>query len=296
MTLDAETHAATLRRVTTLTCILALGVIGLGAWVRIVGAGLACPDWPGCFGRLIAPSAPGHIAAAEAAFPDVTVDVPGARIEMTHCYAAGALGLLVTAIFILSWRVRRRDARPLVLASVLLSLVVAQALLGMVTIYARLHPGIVTLHLIGGMSALALLVWLALRHHAGWPAARVRPRMRRDRAIAVAGLSVLMLQIALGGWSSTHGMIHWAHQAGAAATALLLAALFLRTFRRATTGPVAWAMLAALATQIGLGIANLLLGTPPLLALLHNVVAALLLVSVVTITFRVCAARAEPAP
>lgn len=296
MTLDAETHAATLRRVTTLTCILALGVIGLGAWVRIVGAGLACPDWPGCFGRLIAPSAPEHVAAAQAAFPDVTVDVSGARIEMTHRYAAGALGLLVTAIFILSWRMRRSDVRPLLLATALLSLVVAQALLGMVTIFMQLHPGIVTLHLIGGMSALALLVWLALRHRAGWPAAHVRPRMRRDRAIAVAGVSVLMLQIALGGWSSTHGVIHWAHQAGAVATALILAAMFLLTFRRAPTRPLAWAMIVVLAAQVGLGIANLQLGTPPLLALLHNVAAALLLVSVVTITFRVCVAPAEPAP
>lgn len=290
---DVTTTPPNLRRLTTLTCILALGVIGLGAWVRIAGAGLACPDWPGCFGRLVAPSAPGHIAAAEAAF-GVTPDPAGARIEMTHRYAAAVLGLLVAAIFVLSWRLRAVDARPLLLAGALLALVIAQALLGMVTIFTQLHPGIVTLHLIGGMSALALLVWMTLRQRTGWSAPRAGAPVRHQ-AVAAAALAMLMLQIALGGWSSSHGVIHWGHLAGAVAASLLLAALFLLAFRRPATGWIAWSMLGLLALQVGLGIANLRLGTPPLLALLHNVAAAALLASVVAITFRVFTQRAETA-
>ena len=29
---------------------MAFVVIALGAWTRLVDAGLGCPDWPGCYG------------------------------------------------------------------------------------------------------------------------------------------------------------------------------------------------------------------------------------------------------
>ena len=34
---------------------LAFTVVGLGAWTRLVDAGLGCPDWPGCYGFAIWP-------------------------------------------------------------------------------------------------------------------------------------------------------------------------------------------------------------------------------------------------
>ena len=33
----------------------ALGVIALGAFTRLIDAGLGCPDWPGCYGHLTVP-------------------------------------------------------------------------------------------------------------------------------------------------------------------------------------------------------------------------------------------------
>ena len=41
------------RRLALAVAVLAFVVIVLGAWVRLTGAGLGCPDWPGCYGRMV---------------------------------------------------------------------------------------------------------------------------------------------------------------------------------------------------------------------------------------------------
>ncbi|TVP58033.1 MAG: heme A synthase, partial [Halomonadaceae bacterium] len=70
-------------------------VIILGAWTRLVEAGLGCPDWPGCYGFLLVPSGEANITLAEARFPDAPVDASKGWPEMIHRYAAGILGLII---------------------------------------------------------------------------------------------------------------------------------------------------------------------------------------------------------
>ncbi len=181
---------------------LAFTVIVVGAYVRLEDAGLGCPDWPGCYGRLIGvPDAVHDVAQAEQAFPGRTVDAGRAWKEMFHRYLAGTLGLLILAIAGLAWRRRGAARRPPWLATALVFLVALQAALGMWTVTMLLKPAIVTLHLLGGMATLALLIWLALREigPATAPAAA-----QRLRPWAVLGLMLLVAQIALGGWVSSN--------------------------------------------------------------------------------------------
>ncbi|MEE9157968.1 MAG: COX15/CtaA family protein, partial [Gammaproteobacteria bacterium] len=42
-------------RLALVATVLAYGVVVLGATVRLAGAGLSCPDWPGCYGEIIVP-------------------------------------------------------------------------------------------------------------------------------------------------------------------------------------------------------------------------------------------------
>src|SRR5689334_1867635 len=143
---------------------LTLLVIVVGAYVRLEDAGLGCPDWPGCYGRMLGvPDELHEVEKAERDFPGRTVDRGRAWKEMFHRYLAGTLGLLILAIAVLAWRQRAAIGRKPWLATGLVALVGVQAALGMWTVTLLLKPAIVTLHLLGGMATLALITWLALR-------------------------------------------------------------------------------------------------------------------------------------
>ena len=181
---------------------LAFAVIVVGATVRLEDAGLGCPDWPGCYGRLIGVPEQAHeVAKAEQAFPGKTVDVGRARKEMFHRYLAGTLGLLILAIAVIAWRRRGELRQSPWLATALVALVALQATLGRWTVTMLLKPAVVTLHLVGGMATLALLTWLVLRQLNPAVPATVA---RWLRPWAAAGLFILACQIALGGWVSAN--------------------------------------------------------------------------------------------
>jgi heme a synthase len=182
---------------------LAFFIVVLGAFVRLNDAGLGCPDWPGCYGHVGVPDEPHELAAAREKFPAKPVEAKKAWIEMVHRYFASALGLLILIIAVVAWQ--RRDAPPKarILPSLLVALVVFQGLLGMWTVTLLLKPAIVTAHLLGGLATLALLVWLALGQFERYGSPRIIGN-RGLRLAAAAGLAILAIQIALGGWVSTN--------------------------------------------------------------------------------------------
>jgi len=181
-------------------CLIALCVVMLGAWVRLTDAGLGCPDWPGCYGELVLPGDAAERAAAQAEFPERELDAGKAWREMIHRYLATTLGMLIMGIAGLAWFNRRDPQQPLVLPLVVLGTVIFQGLLGMWTVTLLLKPLIVMAHLLGGLTTAAMLFWLILDHrrrNAGGSSPRAAP-------VAVAGLVILVCQIALGGWTSSN--------------------------------------------------------------------------------------------
>ena len=182
--------------------LLALCVVVLGAYVRLSDAGLGCPDWPGCYGTLTVPQSESAIAHAQVAYPDVPVEHAKAWKEMIHRYLAGTLGLLVLAIFLLGWRARKQIKIAAWLPTFLLMLIMFQAALGMWTVTLLLKPVIVSAHLIGGMSTLAILTWITHRH---WGVVSVSYVESNQIGFWIRGaLVILFMQIFLGGWTSTN--------------------------------------------------------------------------------------------
>ena len=91
-------------RLAVIASILAFCVSVLGAFVRLSGAGLGCPDWPGCYGHLSWPVEAQAVEQANQAFPDRPVETGKAWKEMVHRYLAGSLVLLVMALNFLAWK------------------------------------------------------------------------------------------------------------------------------------------------------------------------------------------------
>lgn len=193
----------TMHRLAMIAAVIAFCVIVLGAWVRLSHAGLGCPDWPGCYGQLTWPDAAHEIETANQAFPDRPFETNKAWREMVHRYLAGALMLLVLAMNWMSWRGPRINHQFRFLCTILLMLIIFQALLGMWTVTLKLKPIIVMTHLLGGLTSFSLVLWLMFssrRQNMEKPNIKVR----RMRVPIIAAITVLMMQIALGGWTSAN--------------------------------------------------------------------------------------------
>lgn len=188
-----------------LATLLAVVVIMLGAWTRLVHAGLGCPDWPGCYGFLTVPQDAASIAIAEARFPDSPVDVSKGWPEMIHRYAAGTLGLVVFGLAAYGFRYRR-EGLPFKLPLALAAFILLQGAFGMWTVTLKLWPQVVALHLLGGFTTLTLLTLLTLRLW-GRRSERVPvsiPAVARLRPWLYGGIALVVMQIGLGAWTAAN--------------------------------------------------------------------------------------------
>jgi len=186
--------------------LFALVVIVFGAFVRLSNAGLSCPDWPTCYGKVTWPVHEHEVDAANAAFPDRPVESNKAWREQVHRFLAGGLILTTFALAIWSWR-RRRDLHGLAAVPLAASVfILFQALLGMWTVTWKLKPIVVMGHLLGGMTTFALLAYSALRLTIP-PIANLRfPAAEKDKLwrLTAVGIGLVAVQIALGGWTSSN--------------------------------------------------------------------------------------------
>lgn len=321
------------RRLSLFAALLALCVVVLGAYVRLSDAGLGCPDWPGCYGTLTVPQSEAAIKNAQAIFPHSTIETGKAWKEMAHRYLAGTLGMIVLAVCAFGWRSKQYLKVSPLLPSTLLLIIAFQAALGMWTVTMLLKPAIVSAHLIGGMTTLALLTWITHRH---WSAISKPSAITPALKLAIRGaLIVLLAQVFLGGWTSTnyaalactdfptcHGVwvpemdfkdafhlvrelgqsanggnltlsalttIQWVHRIGALVTFVYLGSLALMLIRIPALKNTALLLVLILIAQVSIGIANLILHLPLVLAVAHNLGAALLVIITVVINSKITA-------
>lgn len=257
------------RRLATATAFGTLLLIAMGGVVRATDSGLACPDWPACYGKWIPP------ADANMWF------------EHSHRLWAGVIAIAVTTLAV--WTFLRFRERPALwrLSVAALVLVLAQAALGAAVVLLHLRAGLVTSHLGMSLVVVACLIVLAVRARPERGIQTDGARWLSRWASIVGGL--VFLQALLGGqatgraaayvfnafpiwladqaWTGTvREWLHVTHRAGGyvVATAVVVFAVAVHRRRRedpglpAWAGRYAWLAVALVVAQVALGITNVL--------------------------------------
>ncbi len=167
----------------SLLIFLTFDLMLLGAGVRTLDAGLTCPDWPLCFGKVIPRY---HF---------------GVYLEFIHRLIAGIVGLLYLAFFVQVWR--NTHLKKLRLLSLVgLFFLMAQIIMGGLTVLKLLDAYIVTMHLtLATVFLITLYVMkqtLLLKEKPSTPT-KSSKRLRFFKINTVLGIIFVVVQIVLGG-------------------------------------------------------------------------------------------------
>jgi cytochrome c oxidase assembly protein subunit 15 len=192
------------------TACAAFVVITAGALVTSNDAGLSVPDWPTSFGYLV----------------KVPRFVGGIRYEWSHRMVAGTLVTLTLAIAIWTLLVEhRRWLRWLAVGA--FCTVIAQAILGGLTVLFLQPPAVSTAHATVAQTFFCIAVAIAVFTGRKWieEQPQVEFDSRRPSLYRLTWLSIFVLyvQLILGGMFRHHGMSWWPHVLHAGIVAFVLA-------------------------------------------------------------------------
>lgn len=308
------------------------------AYVRYADAGVRCPDWPGCYGKVFAPETPKeHTAAQEAQVLDEAVIKPPpsrkAWREVVQRYIGGALGLILIRLAWLGWQLKKRKRNQQWIIPLATTLFVfGMVVVSLATIDMQFKPLVMQIQLLGNVVTVALLWWIVLREHRFW-----RPMARSNlvggiqpRALVTLGLAALTA--VLGGWSMVNhaafacpdfptcqgsywpsmdvfeglvmwreaGLefdarslnlpgataIHFAHRVSALVTLLYAGWLSFYVLHTGIEGKFCrygFLVLLVLSSAVALGVMQVLMHMPLVVAVAHSAAGALLVLSLVTL-------------
>jgi cytochrome c oxidase assembly protein subunit 15 len=170
-----------------LLAILIFLLIVVGGLVRNLGAGLSCPDWPLCQGRLI---------------PQFDLRVFAEYFHRLFALAVSVLTLALSGLIFFKPLLRSHLGKPMALALLLLT---SQVVLGGLTVLKLLQSEIVTLHLATGSLFFLTVLFMALKAHKNFHPSRESYK-GSDNLLKWGKISLIVVyfQILLGGIVSSH--------------------------------------------------------------------------------------------
>jgi len=253
-----------------------------GGLVTSTDSGLSVPDWPLSYGTWMPPM------------------VGGIAFEHTHRMIAGGVGLLIVTLAIwLRLREPRRWVRWLGYAAA--TAVVAQAVLGGLTVLLRLPPPVSIAHACLGQAVFCLVVSIALVTSPMWATVSTLP-VAQTRAVAWASLATtiaLFVQLMLGAVLRHTGAALMPHVVGAIVVVTMTVRLVWWSRQDAAMARVrsmAITLLIGVGLQVCLGALSLAFRNQALITTSHLAVGALLLAQSCCITWLACRLTGRVSP
>lgn len=184
-------------------------LILVGGTVRATGAGMGCPDWPLCFGKLIPPIDESQLPAnwreiyADRGYATAPFDATKTWIEYINRLVGVTIGLLIIGFVGVSARFRRIDPPVFWVALLGLVAVAFNGWLGSRVVASNLKPVVISLHMAGAFVVQMALIYAttrACRHQLAAQIARTGegglPAWFRH--LLLITLAALVVQIVLG--------------------------------------------------------------------------------------------------
>ena len=262
-------------------------IIATGGAVRLTGSGLGCPTWPTCTADSLVPT-------DELSYHSL--------IEFGNRMMTGVVGLLALAVFVLVWRIRAERRDLFTLAFIVGAGVVAQAIVGGITVWTGLNPFIVGFHYVSSLLLVCVSAAFIVRMDAT-PGPRVLAVPGWYAGLTHATTAVLALTIVFGILTTGAGPhsgdaaagrngfaaellehVHaWPGYALLALTLVLLVAAW-----RLRLPTLRWTvvLLAVELVQVAVGLYQARNGLPPLAVGVHMVLAALTAAALTVVVLR----------
>ena len=251
-------------------------IIATGGAVRLTGSGLGCPTWPLCTeGSLVTT-------------PEMGIH---GIIEFGNRLMTGVVGIVALLVVLSIWRLRRERRDLWTLALVVVLGIVAQAIVGGITVWTGLNPFIVGFHYVASLLLVCVTAAYLVRLDSA-PGPRERAVPGWYAALTHATTAVLAVSIVFGVLTTASGphsgdadagrtgynaeLLEHVHAWPGYALLVLTLVLVVGAWRlRLPTLRWSLVLLAVELVQIGVGLYQARNGLPPLAVGVHMVLAAL---------------------
>lgn len=213
-----------LRRFGIITIVAVYILILIGGIVRSTGSGMGCPDWPKCFGKFIPPASVGELPdnyreiyaekrfeknqrlasvlkmlnyntlankllSDESIYQEAEFNPLTTWIEYINRLVGVCIGLLIIGVVIFSFPFLSLDKPVFFLSMISLGLVIFEGWLGAIVVSTNLLPFMVTVHMVGALILVTLLIYII---------SRSQKNILREQAVKYKNLFILVLWIISG--------------------------------------------------------------------------------------------------
>lgn len=177
----------TLRRLTIANLVANMVIIWTGALVRLTKSGLGCPTWPQCEGSSYVPTPEQGLHGA---------------IEFGNRLLTFVLAGIALAAAIWAWRAWRARRAPLRLFELSIGVglgIIAQAVIGGVSVRTQLDPWVVGLHMVASVALILITLEMVRLAHGAEPAPASGRLYALTRLTFLVGMVVIVLGVVVTG-------------------------------------------------------------------------------------------------